>query len=470
MEKEKIAKRILNLTLEIIFLLTGEDYILIKKSSEQVSGGWSITQDPIALSPFYSLIHNRKNYEKILELTNTIIELLTGEDYFKDFHGILQNQQYPGGDENPKLISEYKRHRKLYANYCQQSPQEGIFEDAFVAKGNVLEMIPKKNRSSGKSVDGYGDFKEKINYRGSLSEDCKRENGTTFWDCNVELIKAENESNICRLETKPELVRVKIKEEETPTVISPEPAQQNGRKVSIFHPANPDGYDPNEDADTKENNRGCLPPGDKLLTREPNHRDVDILGKLYTEKPENHSKDGLEEDEDDWLEVKIKEENVPTDISSEQFDQYLQELQQSKQREMSGAGPSPPNKYMKQSKKLRAKPFSKNELIDMVQFLDEQGYEHTIAGQVHQKKSEVLNQLSNLLYEKYGTMHSKRQIQKRYSDMKTREQWRLTSIRRKILRVKMLRSESDMPPATFNDDNADIERKNIKTEAINSQS
>ncbi|XP_044151891.1 uncharacterized protein LOC122939801 [Bufo gargarizans] len=428
MEKEKITKRILNLTLEIIYLLTGEDYILIKKSRERMSEGWSITRDPIAVPPFHSLIHDRKNDQKILELTNMIIHLLAEEDNFEDHHNeTLKNHQYPSGDENRKMVSEYKRGLNPSANYCEHPPGGRIHANAF-AEG---PRGPKSFTAL-----------SSLQFRGRK----ELQSETLSWDCKVENSQTEREIATSSLKTKQEnkLLRVKIKEEETPTVISP-------------------------DAETKGNNSGYRPPEDILLTREPPYYDMDIL------KPEDHSHDGSEdeeeEEEEDWLLVKIKEENVPTEITSEQFDQYLQELQQSKQtsRRMSDAGPSSSDKRIKQSKKLRAKPFSKNELIDMVQFLDEQGYEQTTAGHVHQKKTGVLNQLSNLLYEKYGTMHSKRQIQKRYSDLKTREQWRLASIRRKILRVKMLTSESEMLPAAPTEDNADTESRTIKTDTIASK-
>ncbi|XP_063814388.1 oocyte zinc finger protein XlCOF7.1-like [Pseudophryne corroboree] len=87
-DRGRITRRILNLTLEIVYLLTGEEYIVVKKSSgEHVtpsssrrgSGGLSRTQSPITVLPPYSYIHGRDNEQKILELTNKIIQLLTGE-------------------------------------------------------------------------------------------------------------------------------------------------------------------------------------------------------------------------------------------------------------------------------------------------------------------------------------------------------------------------------------------------------
>ncbi|XP_075698153.1 uncharacterized protein LOC142663416 [Rhinoderma darwinii] len=67
--------RILNLTLEIIYLLTGEDYAPVKKTSDE-SG--RRTPTPITEPPPHPLTHERNN-EKILDLTHKIIELLTGE-------------------------------------------------------------------------------------------------------------------------------------------------------------------------------------------------------------------------------------------------------------------------------------------------------------------------------------------------------------------------------------------------------
>ncbi|XP_075071614.1 uncharacterized protein LOC142160651 [Mixophyes fleayi] len=61
-----------------------------------VSGGLSRTQSPITVSPPHSLIHERDNDQKILELTNKIIQLLTGEE--GEFRGrckdiIMENHQ-----------------------------------------------------------------------------------------------------------------------------------------------------------------------------------------------------------------------------------------------------------------------------------------------------------------------------------------------------------------------------------------
>ncbi|XP_073523739.1 uncharacterized protein [Phyllobates terribilis] len=83
MDRDKMAERILHLTLEILFRLTGEDYILVKTSSERcqdpVSEGWERPLSPITGAPPHPLIHEDINDQKIVELTYEMIELLTGE-------------------------------------------------------------------------------------------------------------------------------------------------------------------------------------------------------------------------------------------------------------------------------------------------------------------------------------------------------------------------------------------------------
>ncbi|XP_069608671.1 oocyte zinc finger protein XlCOF6-like [Ranitomeya imitator] len=79
---------ILNLTLEIICLLTGEDCTVVNKTTgESVTpsnqhystAGWGMTQGSNMMPSPYPLIPERYNDQKILDLTKKIIELLTGE-------------------------------------------------------------------------------------------------------------------------------------------------------------------------------------------------------------------------------------------------------------------------------------------------------------------------------------------------------------------------------------------------------
>uniref|UniRef100_A0A8C5QMU0 Uncharacterized protein n=1 Tax=Leptobrachium leishanense TaxID=445787 RepID=A0A8C5QMU0_9ANUR len=84
--RDPLTQKILDLTLEMIFLLTGEDHMLVKihemvtdNSTHQISeGGYCRTQSFNTEPPPHSGIHEQNN-EKILELTNKITQLLTGE-------------------------------------------------------------------------------------------------------------------------------------------------------------------------------------------------------------------------------------------------------------------------------------------------------------------------------------------------------------------------------------------------------
>ncbi|XP_073415704.1 oocyte zinc finger protein XlCOF8.4-like [Dendrobates tinctorius] len=83
-DRDKMAERILHLTLEILFRLTGEDYTVVKKTSRErcqapMSEGWGRPLSPITGPPPHPLIHEDINDQKILELTYKMIELLTGE-------------------------------------------------------------------------------------------------------------------------------------------------------------------------------------------------------------------------------------------------------------------------------------------------------------------------------------------------------------------------------------------------------
>ncbi|KAM8923811.1 uncharacterized protein RCH25_008577 [Pelodytes ibericus] len=88
-DRNQMTETILNLTLEIIYLLTGEEYIVVKKSGERVQHSNSLwvseilcrTQGSSTEPPPDSFIHDKRNEKKILDLTNKIIQLLTGEEW-----------------------------------------------------------------------------------------------------------------------------------------------------------------------------------------------------------------------------------------------------------------------------------------------------------------------------------------------------------------------------------------------------
>ncbi|XP_073519532.1 gastrula zinc finger protein XlCGF66.1-like [Phyllobates terribilis] len=84
LDRDKMTERILHLTLEILFRLTGEDYTVVKKTSSEhrqvhVSERWEKHLSPFTGPPSQALIHEDINDQKILELAYKMIELLSGE-------------------------------------------------------------------------------------------------------------------------------------------------------------------------------------------------------------------------------------------------------------------------------------------------------------------------------------------------------------------------------------------------------
>ncbi|XP_077111108.1 uncharacterized protein LOC143766968 [Ranitomeya variabilis] len=120
MDRDKMAERILHLTLEILFRLTGEDYTVVKKTSsdrcqDPVSEGWGRPLSPITAPPPHPLIHEDINDQKILELTYKMIELLTGEVPIRcqdvAVYFSMEEWEYLEG------------HRDLYKNVIMEVPQ-----------------------------------------------------------------------------------------------------------------------------------------------------------------------------------------------------------------------------------------------------------------------------------------------------------------------------------------------------------
>ncbi|XP_063814357.1 uncharacterized protein LOC135054871 isoform X2 [Pseudophryne corroboree] len=119
--RSHMTERILNLTLEIIYLLTGEDHIVVKKKA-----GECVKE----LSP-HSRIHERDHEQKILELTNKIIQLLTGEVPIRcqDVAVYLSMEEWEYIEEHKDLYDDImmENHSPLtspdeYRNTLQRSP------------------------------------------------------------------------------------------------------------------------------------------------------------------------------------------------------------------------------------------------------------------------------------------------------------------------------------------------------------
>ncbi|XP_077111269.1 uncharacterized protein LOC143767131 [Ranitomeya variabilis] len=139
MERDKMAERILHLTLEILFRLTGEDYTVVKKTSsdrcqDPVSEGWGRPLSPITGPPPHPLIHEDINDQKILELIYKMIELLTGEVPIRcqdvAVYFSMEEWEYLEG------------HRDLYKNVIMEVPQTLTSPD-LSSKRTTPERCPR---------------------------------------------------------------------------------------------------------------------------------------------------------------------------------------------------------------------------------------------------------------------------------------------------------------------------------------
>ncbi|XP_069606019.1 zinc finger protein 773-like [Ranitomeya imitator] len=139
MDRDKMAERIIHLTLGILFRLTGEDYTVVKKTSSElsqdpVSEGWGGSLSPITGPPPHPLMHEDINHQKILELIYKMIVLLTGEVSIRcqdvAVYFSMEEWEYLEG------------HRDLYKNVKMEVPQP-LTSPVLSSKMTAPERCPR---------------------------------------------------------------------------------------------------------------------------------------------------------------------------------------------------------------------------------------------------------------------------------------------------------------------------------------
>uniref|UniRef100_A0A803K707 C2H2-type domain-containing protein n=1 Tax=Xenopus tropicalis TaxID=8364 RepID=A0A803K707_XENTR len=236
-KNEERKERILNLTLEIIYLLTGEVRGALKKKSPTVGLG--------ALHAPGSVIQ-KENDKKILELISNIIQLLTGEEW----EYIKGNQAlYREGikeEEEPQqlrpLDGEYEDKREIPADlggtlcYNNEPSKIGAEGADFCADGNLtnpeispVEQPPPANgiKEEAASCEGGNQSDCSIN---PLTEQIQRTKSharllrcklNNYLSVKSDAIKAEETSG--KEETPPDYKIITVTEPEQETDPSPPP-------------------------------------------------------------------------------------------------------------------------------------------------------------------------------------------------------------------------------------------------------
>ncbi|XP_063818782.1 uncharacterized protein LOC135056932 [Pseudophryne corroboree] len=210
-DRHQKMERIINLSLEIIYLLTGEDYAVVKKTRDfethssrlRVTRGLSRTQSPIPVSPPHCLIHERHNDQKILELTNKIIQLLTGEEgeYIEEHRGLykdvmMENHRPLTSLDGPSNRDTPERcPRPLYSQDCTEenhrTPQEDQVEDM---KAEDIEGEEEMYVTDIKTEDIEGE--EETYVTDIKAEDIEGEEETYVTDMKAEDIEEEEETYV----------------------------------------------------------------------------------------------------------------------------------------------------------------------------------------------------------------------------------------------------------------------------------
>ncbi|KAM4033772.1 uncharacterized protein ACNLHF_020582 isoform 1-T2 [Anomaloglossus baeobatrachus] len=188
-DKSLKAESILKLTLEIIHLLTGENYTVVKKTYgelHQASGRRTKPQSPIEMPQSWQL--ERDSEKMILELADKIIELLTGEvpteQYLEepkdlDEDDMENNEPFSSPEGSSDRNKAQRLSSPLYPDYTDEEQSDQQEEESFQIKVEVVE------EEDNKELYGVSDVqckKEEIPVDISTTNAHNIRNSSPYWE------------------------------------------------------------------------------------------------------------------------------------------------------------------------------------------------------------------------------------------------------------------------------------------------
>ncbi|XP_077322684.1 oocyte zinc finger protein XlCOF8.4-like [Lithobates pipiens] len=144
-----LTERILRLTLEIIYLLTGEDNVVVKKTSGD-------GQNPIMVPLHSLLVPERNNEQKILQVSQKIIDLLMREsgNWSKFNVGIKEGIKEDQEEDSVMKEWEYIGHKGLYKDVMMEN-QPPLTSPDGSSNGNPPERCPRPLYSRDSTQEGH---------------------------------------------------------------------------------------------------------------------------------------------------------------------------------------------------------------------------------------------------------------------------------------------------------------------------
>ncbi|XP_073467957.1 uncharacterized protein [Aquarana catesbeiana] len=330
-DRSHMTEKILNLTLEIIYLLTGERFPLVKSGDHMT----------ITVPPCDSLKPERHNMEKILEVTKKMMELLTGEVPIRcqdvTVYFSMEEREYLEG------------HKDLYKDVMMDN-QPPLTSPDGSSNGNPPERCPRPlysrdstqedhtiphHHQSGNLRDSKIEVKEEIKEEedeDGVMEEFLKEHKDLYQDTMVESSSYRNPPERC---PRPLYSRDSTQEDHTiphhhqsgnlgdDNIDVKEEYKEEDGVMEEFSEGHKDMMEP---PNTKNPPERCPRP---LYSRDSTQEDhtiphcyksgdpIDIEFEVKSEEEERYVRDDQQSMEEDGITGTFIEEDIPTEISTD---------------------------------------------------------------------------------------------------------------------------------------------------------